>query len=64
MNYQELLSKLHYELMAVALDGRFAPTKNSAEMLLMKALRLGYSEGYQEGYKHGDSDGYAHGCDQ
>ena len=43
MNYQELLSELHYELMAVALDGRFVPTKNSAEMLLMKAYNIGRS---------------------
>jgi flagellar biosynthesis/type III secretory pathway protein FliH len=61
MTYQELLSKLHYELMAVALDGRFAPTKNSAEMLLMKAYRLGYSEAYQEGYTDGFAGGYAQG---
>jgi hypothetical protein len=49
MNYQELLSELHYELMAVALDGRFVPTKNSAEMLLMKAYQLGYDLGEYDG---------------
>jgi hypothetical protein len=49
MTYAELLSELHYELMAVALDGRFVPTKNSAEMLLLKAYNTGYSDGFDDG---------------
>ena len=56
MTYEQLLSELHYELMAVALDGRFVPTKNSAEMLLRKA--------YEIGYENGENDGYAQGCEQ
>ena len=45
MTYEELLSELYWELRSVALDGRFVPTNNSAQMLLMKAYEIGFAEG-------------------